>query len=543
MRRELLAAPAALLCIAGACTPRDATVGEPQGAISPQPGGTLLVAAGSDIGGVNELLSATGSFTQSVLQLMFLQLFQERPDFDQHPPTFAPELAERWEWSADGKALTLFLRQDVRWTDGTPVTAEDVEWTWRAQTHPDVAWTHADSKENIGAVEALDDFTVRVTYHERNVTQLADLNEGVILPHRSWSELPFAQWRQNADWFLSNLVTNGPFTLESWERQQQLHLSRNASYHLPGSPLLDAIVFRIVPQKVNQVGHLLSGEAHFVDHVPASEAARISQQPDLEVLTFWARQYNFICWNTTRAIFAKPEMRRALTMAIDRQALVDALWFGHARVANSPIPSSVWAHNDDIRPLPYDPEAASAILANLGWEDTDGDGFRDLDGHNLTFELITNTSSAVRVDAAVMIQDQLRRVGIQMEIQRLEFNTLIEMSLAHDFDAMLSGWTIDTSLDLSYAFHSESIANGYNFGGFSNPEVDRLLDEVRSLDTAELQGRKLAEIQEILHRQQPYTFLWEPQRLTATASLLRDARPNALDPFYGIDEWWLDTTR
>ena len=236
-------------------------------------------------------------------------------------------------------------------------------------------------------------------------------------------------------------------------------------------------------------------------------------------------------------------MRRALTMAIDRQALVDALWFGHARVASSPIPSSVWAHNDELRPLPYDPEAASAIFADLGWEDTDGDGFRDLEGRNLTFELITNTSSAVRVDAAVMIQDQLRRVGIQMEIQRLEFNTLIEMALAHDFDAMLSGWTIDTSLDLSYAFHSESIPDGYNFGGFSNPKVDRLLDEVRTLDTPEEQGRKLAEIQEILHQQQPYTFLWEPQRLTGTALLLRDAQPNALDPFYGIDGWWLDTTR
>ena len=83
----------------------------------------MVVAASTDMGGVNELLSATGSFTQSVLQLMFLQLLQEQPDFDQHSPTFAPELAERWEWSADGKVLTLFLRQDVRWTNGVPVTA------------------------------------------------------------------------------------------------------------------------------------------------------------------------------------------------------------------------------------------------------------------------------------------------------------------------------------------------------------------------------------------------------------------------------------
>ena len=503
----------------------------------------MLVAASTDMGGVNELLSATGSFTQSVLRLMFLQLLQEQPDFDQHPPTFAPELAEQWAWSADGKILTLSLRQDVRWTNGAPVTAADVEWTWLAQTHEDVAWGHADAKDNIAAVEALDDYTVRVTYHERNVTQLADLNEGVILPRLAWSELPFADWRQNGDWFLDNLVTNGPFALESWDRQQQIVLSRNDDYYLSERPLLDAIVFRIVPQKVSQVGHLLSGEAQFVDHVPASEAARISERHDLEVLTYWASQYNFICWNTTRELFADAEMRRALTMAIDRQALIDALWFGHARVATSPIPSSIWAHNSEIQPWPYDPRAARTIFEDRGWEDTDDDGLLDLEGRPLAFELITNTSSAVRVDAAVMIQEQLRRVGIRLEIQRLEFNTLIEISLAHDFDAMLSGWTIDTSLDLDYAFHSESIEDGYNFGGFSDPEVDRLLDEVRDLDTPEKQGRKLAEIQAILHQRQPYTFLWEPQRLTGTAIRLRDAQPNALDPFFGIDDWWLEPTR
>ena len=109
----------------------------------------MLVAASTDMGGVNELLSATGSFTQSVLRLMFLQLPQEQPDFDQHPPPVAPELAEQWAWSADGKILTLSLRQDVRWTNGAPVTAADVEWTWLAQTHEDVAWGHADAKGGV----------------------------------------------------------------------------------------------------------------------------------------------------------------------------------------------------------------------------------------------------------------------------------------------------------------------------------------------------------------------------------------------------------
>jgi peptide/nickel transport system substrate-binding protein len=139
-----------------------------------------------------------------------------------------------------------------------------------------------------------------------------------------------------------------------------------------------------------------------------------------------------------------------------------------------------------------------------------------------------------------MIQEQLRRVGIGTDIRRLEFNTLIERSQAHEFDAMLGGWTIDTSLDLDYAFHSESIDGGYNFGGFSDPRVDGLLEEIRHQTAAAQKGEMLAEVQEILHQLQPYTLLWEPQRLTGTSTLLRAAQPNALDPFFDLENWWLE---
>ena len=113
--------------------------------------------------------------------------------------------------------------------------------------------------------------------------------------------------------------------------------------------------------------------------------------------------------------------------------------------------------------------------------DSDGDGVLDRNGRPFRFELSTNTDSRIRVDAAVMIQEQLRRVGIDARVQRMEFNTLVDKNLEHDFDATLGAWGIDTSLDLTYAFHTDSIDNGYNFGGFVDPEVDRLLDQAVSL--------------------------------------------------------------
>ena len=503
----------------------------------------MVVATGTDLSGVNTLISGSSAFSRSIQQLLFLQLFQEQPDFNLHPPTFEPELAQDWQWSEDGKILTIRLRTDVRWSDGEPVTAADVVGTWQAQIHPEVAWGLADSKENIVSLEAIDTHTLQVTYRQRSVTQLADLNEGVILPMKAWSRLPLDQWRGNADWFLENLVTNGPFGLDSWDRQQEFVLLRNPSFHVTSRPLLDSVVFRVVPQKVNQVGHLLSGDVDFVNHIPAADAQRVAESADHRIVEYWPRQYNFIAWNLTRPPFDQAATRRALTQAIDRQALVEALWFGHARVASSPIISSVWAHNQDLQPWPYDTDEARQLLAAQGWRDTDADGLLDRGGEPLTFELVTNSESAVRVDAAVMIQEQLRRAGVQVSVQRLEFNTVSERLQTGDFDAVLAAWTIDTSLDLDYAFHSDSIDGGYNFGGFVDPEVDRLLDQARDQTDAAEKGEILRQVQVLLHDQQPYTFLWEPQRLTGLARDVREAQPNALDPFFDLQSWWLEPTR
>ena len=498
-----------------------------------------MIAASSDMAGVNELISPPDSFTQSIVNLMFLHLLEEQADFDQHPPTFAPQLAASWEWSEDHTELTLLLRPDVVWSDGVPVTAADVEWSWRAQIDPEVAWGLADVKENIAAVEAVNERTVRVTYHRRSVSQLNNLNEGVILPQHIWSQLPFSDWHQNGEWFVDNLVTNGPFQLDSWQRQQQVALRRNDTFFDRQLPYLDRVVFRVVPQKTNQVGQLLAGDVDFVDHIPPADGERVGASKGIQLLTYWPRQFDFVCWNTARPLFAEDEVRQALTMAIDRQELVEALWFGHARISASPIISSVWAHNHQIQPWPYDPTESRRILEARGWSDTDGDGVLDRGGVPFSFELITNTNSTVRVDAAVLIQEQLRRVGLDARVRRLEFNTLVAKSLEHDFDAILGGWTIPTTLDLAFAFHSDSIDNGYNFGVFSNSEVDRLIDSSRDQTDPAEKGETLRQIQELLHQQQPYTLLWEPQRLTGMAVQLQGAEPNALDPFFRLEHWWL----
>ena len=137
-----------------------------------------------------------------------------------------------------------------------------------------------------------------------------------------------------------------------------------------------------------------------------------------------------------------------------------------------------------------------------------------------------------------MIQAQLARRH-RVRLRPIDLNTLNEKALAHDFDAMLSGWGIDTSMDLRFAFHSEEAEGGYNFGGYANPEVDRLIEEVQRQRDLAAAKPLLDRLQEILHEEQPYTLLWEPQRLAAGRAALRDAQPNALATFFRLEEWWL----
>lgn len=491
----------------------------------------------ADLSGVNELLAADVQFTTDIHDQLFLQLLSEQADFTEHPPTFAPELATGYDWSDDHRALTFHLRKDAVWSDGVPITSADVRWTWQAQTSPDIAWSYADLKDAIVDVEVIDPHTVRFHFRDAYATQLLDAIEGKILPKHAWEALPFSEWRQKSDWFRDHLVTSGPFVLAAWRPGEEVALARNERYFEPALPKLDKVIFRLAPDAATHVDQVLAGALDFACGVTAADAARVAQRRDLRIVAFDNRQYDYLCWNTLREPFNEPEIRRALTLAIDRQALVDALFKGYARVASSPIPSNFWAHDPAVVPLPYDPAEASRILAQRGFRDSDGDGIVDRRGRPFAFELTTNSSNRTRTAALVMIQEQLRKVGIAATPRTIEIHALTEANREHRFDGTLSGWAIDTTLDLKPYFHSSESDGGYNFGSYRNAEVDRLLDAARRASSPEAALPDLLSVQKLLDADQPYTFLWEPQRICVVRADLADVRPNAISAYFNLPEW------
>ncbi|HEX2253819.1 MAG TPA: ABC transporter substrate-binding protein, partial [Thermoanaerobaculia bacterium] len=504
-------------------------------AAEPVRGGQVVVGITSDVGGVNPLIVPPSTITTEISRRLFLPLVGERPDY-----SVAPRLAESWEFSDDRLALTLHLRDDVVWSDGTPVTSADVVFTYQAWTDPDVAWEGASSLEAVAGVDALDAHTVRFRFHHVYSAQLLDVaSGGVILPAHAWSRLPFAEWRGNADWFRQNLVVDGPFTLASWRPQQELVLERNPRYYEPGLPRLDRVVFRVIPDQSSQLTQLLGGDVDFAIQLGPEQAATVEEHPDTRVISYWSRGYIGIGWNVRREPFAESDVRRALTLGIDRQTLVDSIWGPHARVVSSLVLPDTPGHDPDDQPLPYDPDQARRLLEQHGWVDRDGDGIREKAGQRLVLRLITNAGNRQREDALVLIQEQLRRVGVAVESEVPEFNAFLEQVYGGDFDGVLGGWVVPTTFDFRYALHSSEIG-GNNVIGFADPRVDRLLEQVRSQPTLEAARPLLVELQAVLRREQPYTFLWQSQRLHGVSERLHGLEPSHLFTFDDLRHWWVE---
>ena len=534
LRRRLAAAAAALLLAAG-CGGDDAPAPR-EAAAEPRRGGQVVIGSSSDIAGVNEVIVPLTSTTNELMRQLFLPLVEELPDYR----TVRPRLAESWSFSDDHLELTFRLRQDVVWSDGVPITADDVLFTYRAWTSPEIAWEGAHALEAVESVEALDPHTVVFRFSRAYPTQLLDVGAGaVVLPAHAWGKRPFAEWRSDADWFRQNLVVSGPFTLASWTPQQEVVLERNPRYYEEGLPRLDRAILRIVPDQTAQLAQLLAGQLDYVIQLAPDDAPKVAAAPDVRLLSYWTRGFIAIGWNLRGDLFGDPQVRRAMTLGTDRETLVESIWGDLARPISSPIPPDTWAWSDEVEPLPYDPEEARRLLAAAGWEDADGDGVREKGGRPFRFRLITNAGNAQREDAMVILQDQLARIGVAVTPEALEFHTLIEQLESGEFDAAIVGWAIPTTFDFRFAYHSEEIGAN-NVIGLADPEVDRVLEEARHARDLEAMGPHLDRLQRLQQELQPYTFLWQSKRLVGVRQRVHDVDPNHLLSFGNLREWWVE---
>jgi peptide/nickel transport system substrate-binding protein len=495
---------------------------------------TLVVGLLSDPGTLNPLY-ASSTQAKDIIERMFLKLLDEESDFLR----FRPRLAQSWNFSPDGLALTFNLRRDVLWHDGTPFTAHDVTFTWECQIDTLVSWSGRHLKERIISVEAIDDYTVRFHFSNRYPYQLMDANDGVILPKHILGAIPRDQLRTCE--FSRRPVGNGPYRFLQWESKQYLTIEKNPGYYDRGKLNIDRVVFKIVPDMVTLLAQLKAGDIDCLESIPPDDALAIEREyDDLQIYTYPSRSMTFISWNCTRDLFSSAEIRRALGMAIDRRLIIDTVWRGLAEECRSPMHPILWAFDAGMDALPHDPARARAVLAENGWSDRDNNGILEKNGEEFSFEMIANHGSQQRIDIMTMVQAQLKEIGVKVDLRILEWNTFIQQIIKIEYDSCVMGWKVGTRADLKEFWHSSAVGGGgMNISGYSDAAVDSLIEAARNtLDPGD--ARQLwSACQERIYRAQPFLFLAVPSEVYALEKRFGNVEPNAITFFRNLEEWVL----
>jgi len=502
-------------------------------------GGQIVLPLLADIGSFNPYRTTSASASE-VFGLMYLHPLEEHADYHEGPPTFGPLLVD--EWRVEGNKLYAHIRDEAVWSDGVPITSADVRFSWEAARSKDVAWVGQSIVDHITDVEIVDAKNYVLHYDQVYPDMEMDSKDWRILPKHVHGEVPFKEWKSYRDWDELAQVVSGPYRLESYKPNEEFVLVPNEKFWDEDLPRLQKIYFRVLTSQQTIFESLLSGDLHCQTSVVPKDAQKVLDDEDLYLYTFKSRAYGYIGWNCQHEIFKDPAVRRAMTMAIDRWNIVESLFYGYANVTASPIISSMWACDHSIEPHPYDPDAARALLETRGWK-KGGDGVRERDGLRFEFSLSTNAGNDVREKVAQMVQSDLGKIGVKVNLSFQDYNTWGENLRKNKEDAWVAGWYVATKVDPKPTFHSSSFPDGFNFCAYSNPRVDELIEKGRVESDRAKATAIWSEWQAIFHEEQPYTIVYEPLSLNALHKRYHDVEMNALDPYFNLKEWFIPKSK
>jgi peptide/nickel transport system substrate-binding protein len=505
----------------------------------PVQGGTAAIAVLSDFQAFNPVTNTHLTTDDVIKHMLFTPLIQY--DAKLQP---IPWLAERWELA--DTAVTFHLRRDVRWHDGQPVTAEDVKFTFDLAKDPSTASLLGSAYMNlVKSATVVDPYTVRFSFTAPHAQALDGFWWAPLPRHLLQGVNPAELNKQE---FNRRPVGSGPFRFGEWRAGQSVTLVANEQFSpsLGGRPRLDRVVFRVVPEATTMVTELINGTADMIAYtLLPDQGAQIQNQRGVDLRHYPSREFTYFAWNNTRPLFSDARIRRALSMGINRDQIIQGLLKGFAVPASGMIPS--WSPlYTEMAPLPHDVNAARQLLAQAGWTDTNGDGIAEKGGQPLRFVLTINSANRLHADIAQVVQQQLRQIGADVQIRPQEFQSMLQQYKSRQYDAVLANWSLDTfKVDPTPLFScaEAKVANSANRTGYCNPAADRLMEQgLRTSDPA--QARQLwAQHAQILQQDQPITFLFWLEDMAGIGPRPQNVVTDARSKIVNIREWWIPANR
>ncbi len=482
---------------------------------------TLHLAASSNPARLNPIL-ATDSGSSAIAGFIFSGVLK----YDENG-TVIGDLAQDFYFE-DNVTLILKLRRDVTWHDGAPFSAKDVVFTYDMINDDQVFSPYTSEFRMVKSVEALDEYTLKVIYKAPYFKALETWMMG-ILPYHILKD----EKNMMSSPFNTAPIGTGPYRLKRLEFSKNIELEAYEGYfeHKAG---IEHLIFHVIADPTTRFLMLQSGELDY----GSLDALQYERQIKPEFFEQFnsneklSRSYVYLGFNLKRDVFKDPRVREALSLAVDRQMLVDMLFFKHAQVCNGPFHPSVAGFNGDVGVPKRDLKRAKALLKAAGYDAS----------HPLTFEISTSNSSAIRPFVAEILQQQFAQIGVHVSLRIMEWQAFLNTkALARNFDALILGWGLAFKPDPYSLWHSDSDKRGgFNFIGYHNDRVDALIETMQTTvdeaEVAKLQRQMFAQIV----NDNPYLFLYIPNDIEVYNRHIKNVRPSVMGLMHNFIEWELE---
>ena len=453
---------------------------------------------------------------------------------------FTPRLADHWTWGKDSMSIAFHLNPNAKWHDGRPVRSNDVRFTIASTKDSTLGSPSASVITNIDSVSTPDSATAVFWFHQRSPQQFYDaVYQNPIMPEHIWKSIAPAGWRGSEA--AKNPIGSGQYRFVRWIPRAAVELAADTTNYR-GTPKLGRLVWSLAPDFNAALTRFLSGETDLFPQLRPENLAEVAKHPELKLQSYHALAYMFLQFNLRdpanhdrpHPIFENRELRRALTMATDRAALVKSVFDTLALPAVGPTLRVYPTTDPNLQQIAYDLPRARQILDSLGWRVTTSDSMRTRNGRPLRFTITVPGTSQVRVQLAVLLQEQFRRAGVQADIERLEFPVVMEKDRKRAFDATIGQWNTQPSPGAvrgSWGTAGSRSASGNNYGSYENPVFDAYVDSaLNSFDLGKRRSYFTTAYQTII-RDAPAIWLAEPRQIVGYHSRLQlvTLRPDA---------WW-----
>lgn len=520
------------------------------------PEDTIILSTSSNTSALNPILSAEGD---NISQFIWSRLFEVDPVSGIPVPGLTS-----WAISEDGLTYTFTIREGAVWSDGEPITASDVEFSYKAITSDLVESPHTSSMALIESFEVVDERTFQVVFSQVDCTGWQSLAFLVPIPSYRYaanlSNVMTSDFNYNPD------IASGPYILHESRPDDFTRLRANPLYW-QGEPHTPYLMFRVVadPGIVNQA--LMTGDIDGASMSP-DQLQQLATLENLNIFSFPSNNVTFMALNWSdpnkptpawdnsgnpeeqapHPLFSDVRVRQAIAMGYDKDAILSTLGDGSGmRLISSVFPTISWAYNTELTPWHYDPERARGLLAEAGWEDRNGDGILDRDGQPFAFEIVWSPVTNLWGNIAMVAQDQLSQLGMNVTMTSLEWGAFInDRLLSQQYDALIVGFggglvpADPDSITYPLMHSSNDIpGSGLNIASYVNPEVDALLDEGRSLPGCSVEDRAQVywEIQRLIHEDVAYDFAITTNLVFLMNKRIANFNPSPWNWAWNAHEW------